>query len=51
MRKILKNNRKSKRFNGFSKGKVGIKYNIDSYGKFIVIPMDNGARMELEMII
>ncbi len=24
------------------------KYNIDSYGKFIEIPMDNGARMELE---
>lgn len=26
------------------------KYNIDSYGKFIEIPMDNGARMELEKI-
>ena len=26
------------------------KLNIDSYGKFIKIPMDNGARMELEKI-
>lgn len=26
------------------------KYNIDSYGKFIAIPMDNGARMEIEKI-
>lgn len=26
------------------------KYNIDSYGKFIEIPMDNGARMEIELI-
>ena len=26
------------------------KYNIDSYGKFISIPMDNGARMELEKV-
>lgn len=26
------------------------KYNIDSYGKFIDIPMDNGARMEIELI-
>lgn len=26
------------------------KYNIDSYGKFIEIPMDNGARMEIEKI-
>lgn len=23
------------------------KYNIDSYGKFVGIPMDNGARMEI----
>jgi len=27
------------------------KYNIDSYGKFIEIPMDNGTRIELEKII
>ena len=26
------------------------KYDIDSYGKFIDIPMDNGARMEIELI-
>lgn len=26
------------------------KYDIDSYGKFIEIPMDNGARMEIELI-
>lgn len=26
------------------------KYNIDSYGKFIDVPMDNGARMEIELI-
>lgn len=26
------------------------KYNIDSYGKFIEIPMDNGARMEIEKL-
>lgn len=26
------------------------KYNIDSYGKFISIPMDNGAKMEIEKI-
>lgn len=26
------------------------KYNIDSYGKFINIPMDNGARMEIEKL-
>ena len=100
MRKILKNNNKSKRINGTEKGKIGSqlclmdrldnllsvgdevkygeyegillynpyykqygvaldysmwygddKYNIDSYGKFIEIPMDNGARMELEKII
>lgn len=99
MRKVLKNNNKSKRLNGTNKGKIGtqlyildkfgnslsvgdeIKYgkykgillynyhydqygialsdsmwygddicNIDSYGKFIEIPMDNGARMELELI-
>lgn len=99
MRKILKNNNKSKRFNGSKKGKIGTqlyildkfgnllsvgdgikygdykgvflynyhydqygialdssmrygndKYSIDSYEKFIEIPMDNGARMELELI-
>ncbi len=26
------------------------KYNIDSYGKFTEIPMDNGGRMELEKV-
>lgn len=26
------------------------KYNIDSYGKFIEIPMDNGTRMEIEKL-
>lgn len=26
------------------------KYNIDSYGKFVKIPMDNGARMEIEKL-
>ena len=26
------------------------RYNIDSYGKFIDIPMDNGARMEIEKL-
>lgn len=26
------------------------KYNIESYGKFIEIPMDNGAKTELERI-
>ena len=26
------------------------KYSIDSYGKFVPIPMDNGARMLLEKI-
>lgn len=25
-------------------------YSIDSYGKFISIPMDNGAKMEIELI-
>lgn len=99
MRKILKNNNKSKRISGSVKGKIGTplnildkymnylfvgdevkygeykgillynhhygqygvaldysmwygndKYNIDSYGKFIDIPMDNGARMEIELI-
>ena len=99
MRKILKNNNKSKRINGTTKSKIGTplnivdkhmnnlsvgdeikygkykgmllynhhynrygaaldysmwygndKYNIDSYGKFIDIPMDNGARMEIELI-
>lgn len=99
MRKILKNNNKSKRINGTTKGKPGTplnimdkymnhlsvgdeirygkykgkllynhhydrygvaldysmrcgndKYNIDLYGKFIYIPMDNGARMEIELI-
>lgn len=99
MRKILKNNNKSKRISGTAKGKIGTplnimdkyrsylsvgdevkygeykgillynhhydqygvvldysmwygndKYNINSYGKFIDIPMDNGARMEIELI-
>lgn len=99
MRKILRNNNKSKRINGTAKGKSGTplniidkhrnflsvgdevkygeykgillynhhygqygialdysmwygndKYNIDSYGKFIEIPMDNGSRMEIELI-
>ena len=99
MRKVLKNNNKSKRQNGTNKGKIGTqlcildrfgnllsvgdkikygkykgillynhyydqygvatddsmwygddKYNIDSYGKFIEIPMDNGARMEIEKL-
>lgn len=97
MRKILKNNNKSKRITGTSKGRIGTllniidknnttlfvgdtvrygeysgvllynydydqygvaldysmwygdnKYDIDSYGKFIKIPMDNGAKMKLE---
>lgn len=26
------------------------KYDIDSYGKFISIPMDNGGRMEIEKL-
>ena len=26
------------------------KYDIASYGKFVDIPMDNGARMEIELI-
>lgn len=26
------------------------KYNINSYGKFIEIPMDNGARMKIEKL-
>lgn len=26
------------------------KYDINSYGKFIDLPMDNGARMEIELI-
>lgn len=26
------------------------KYDIKSYGKFVAIPMDNGARMEIEQI-
>lgn len=26
------------------------KYDIDSYGKFIDIPMDNGAKMEIKLI-
>lgn len=99
MRKILKNNKKSKRLNGTRNGKIGTqlcimdrcgnllsigdetkygeykgillynhhydqygvaltdsmwygddKYNIDSYGKFIEIPMDNGVKMELEKL-
>ena len=96
MRKILKNNNKSKRLNGTKKGKIGLqlnimdklgnllsvgdeikygkykgillynhycdqygvsltdsmwyvddKYDINSYGKFVEIPMDNGGRMEI----
>lgn len=27
------------------------KYNIDSYGKFVSIPMDNSARMEIEKVV
>ena len=99
MRKILRNNNKSKRLNGTKKGIIGVqlclidkfrnllsvgdnvkygeykgillynhhydqygvaiensmwygddKYNIDSYGKFVEIPMDNGARMEIEKL-
>ena len=99
MRKILKNNNKSKRIKGTKKGVIGTqlyimdrfgnllsvgdeirygkykgillynhhydqygvaiadsmwygdnKYSIDSYGKFIEVPMDNGAKMELEKI-
>lgn len=26
------------------------KYDIKSYGKFVNIPMDNGARMEIELV-
>lgn len=26
------------------------KYDVRSYGKFVEIPMDNGARMEIELI-
>ena len=99
MRKILKNNNKSKRISGTNKGKIGTplniidkhrnflsvgdevkygkykgtllynhhydqygialdysmwygnnKYNIDSYGKFIDIPMDNGGKMKIELV-
>ena len=99
MRKILKNNNKSKRLIGHPKAKIGTelslldknnnklsvgdtvkyfnykgillynhnsdeygvaldysmwygdnKYSIDSYGKFLSIPMDNGAKMELERL-
>lgn len=99
MRKILRNNNKSKRLNGTKKGKIGTqlciidklgnplfvgnevkyrdykgvflynyhcdqygvaisdsmwygddRYDINSYGKFIEIPMDNGARMEIEKL-
>lgn len=97
MNKTLNNYRKSKRINGYQKGKIGTElrlldkdkntlfvgdnikymgyqgkllynyhfdqygialdmwrgddpYNIDSYGGFISIPMDNGARMEIEKI-
>lgn len=99
MRKILKNNFKSKRIHGTKEGRFGTqlnlldknkellsvgdyirygeykgillynyhydkygialdysmwygdnKYDIDSYGKFIPIPMDNGARMEIEKL-
>ena len=100
MRKILKNNNKSKRMSGYAKGRVGMelnisdknniklkigddisygkytgvllynpsydqygialdyslkrgadKYDINSYYKFIEIPMDNGARMDIEKIV
>lgn len=99
MRKILKNNSKSKRMNGTSRGRVGTitvlqdknknflvvgdkvrygehqgillyeperkgygvaldysrwygdnKYDAKSYGKFVSIPIDNGARMEIEKL-
>lgn len=99
MRKILRNNNKSKRLNGTPDGRIGTitglldknrnflvigdkvrygkykgvvlyepehrgygvaldysmwygddKYDIKSYGKFVDIPMDNGARMEIELI-
>lgn len=99
MRKILKNNRKSKRMCGYKEGKIGAilnlldkndtilcvgdevkygdyrgiilysnthkdygvaisdsmwygdnKYDINSYGKFVSIPKDNGAKMLLEKI-
>ena len=95
-KKVLKNNQKSNRISGTSKGRIGFPlpirdrngeklcvgdhikygeyegiilhnhysdqygiavnnsmwcgedvYNIDSYGKFVPIPMDNGARMEI----
>ena len=100
MRKILKNNNKSKRMSGYAKGRVGMelnisdknniklkigddisygkytgvllynpsydqygialdyslkmgadKYNINSYYKFIEIPMDDGARIDIEKIV
>lgn len=99
MRKILKNNNKSKKLNGTPDGRIGTitglldknrnilvvgdeikygvykgillynhhydqygvaldysmwygddKYDIKSYGKFVDIPMDNGARMEIELV-
>lgn len=99
MRKVLRNNYKSKRLNGTPEGRFGTilglmdkhknflvvgdevrygeykgiilyeperggyvvaldhsmwygddKYDIKSYGKAIDIPMDNGARMEIELI-
>lgn len=94
--KVLRNNKKSNRLNGTSKGRIGLplkikdcngevlavgdfvkygdfggvllynhhldqygvavdtsltyghdEYSIDSYAKFVPIPMDNGARMEI----
>lgn len=99
VRKILKNNNKSKRIHGTIKGRIGTqlnimdknnnvlsigdeikygeykgiilydylgdqyfialtysmwhgddKYDLKSYGKFIDIPMDNGGRMDIELI-
>lgn len=35
---------------GYSKWYGDNKYKIDSYGKFIEIPMDNGAKLELERL-
>lgn len=35
---------------GYSMWHGDDKYNIDSYGKFIDISMDNGARMEIELV-
>lgn len=35
----------------YSKWYSDNKYDIKAYGKFIAIPMDNGARMEIEKIV